>query len=509
MNFHPTTRLQVRILLLTIFVVSICAITYELLIGALTSYLSGDSVTQFSVTIGLFLSSMGLGSWLSRFVKKRLLAFFIDMELTLALLGGMSLILLNSAYHFTKVYTLLFVLLTTAIGILIGLEIPVITRIIRRYGSIRTVLSNVLAFDYMGGLAGSLLFPFLLLPYFGLIRTSFMTGLLNLAVVVATMIVFRKQLLRPLRMGLVVLCGILLIAALIFALPISSFLERELYQGHLLYSKQSAFQKIVITGWKQDIRLYLDGSLQFSSVDERRYHEALVHGAAAHLPRLENALVLGGGDGLAVRELLRYPGVRRIVLVDIDPVITDLARRHPLLLRINGGSLADPRVEVINGDAFKYLEKNGGILFDLIIADFPDPHNATLSKLYSREFYRMAGQRLSRGGALVTQSSSPFFSREAFWIINHTLTRVFPFVRPYHVYVPSFGDWGFNLATRLRLQPNPDRLPPGLTFLDGPTLRSAFVFPRDTRRPATTPPVNTLNDPLLAAAYAKGWKFFQ
>jgi len=405
---------EVRFLLISIFLIAVCAITYELLIGALSSYLLGNSVTQFSITIGLFLTFMGVGSWTSRYIKKRLLSAFLNIEMLLGILGGFSLAILYFAYTYTEIYSLVFVLLTAAIGILIGLEIPLITRIIKNYDSIRVTLSNVLSVDYLGGLVASLIFPFILLPYFGLIKTAFLTGIINVAVVIIAQAVFRKKAYSLRRMAVSVLAVIILAAGFIFALRLSILFEKELYRDTIVYARQTPFQKIVITRRRDDLRLYLDGNLQFSTIDEFRYHESLVHPAVLSAAHVENVLVLGGGDGMAIRELLRYPGIKRIVLVDIDKAITDLGLKYKPLAVLNKYALKNKKVQVINTDAFKYLEKRGSLLFDIIIADFPDPNNHTLCKLYSREFFTLVKKRLSRGGAVCDPVFIPLFRKAGF-----------------------------------------------------------------------------------------------
>ena len=192
---------EIRALLFSILLTSVCAITYELLIGALSSYLTGNSVIQYSLTIGIFLSAMGLGSWLSRYVQGNLLAAFADVELGLGLLGGLSLIILYSVYLLGDLYMPVFILLSGSMGTLIGFEIPLVTRIMRGYGPLSSSLSTVLTFDYIGGLAASLLFPFVLLPLFGIMRTSFITGIINIGVVIVLLAVFRERIARPLRIG--------------------------------------------------------------------------------------------------------------------------------------------------------------------------------------------------------------------------------------------------------------------------------------------------------------------
>ncbi|HOG64035.1 MAG TPA: polyamine aminopropyltransferase [Spirochaetota bacterium] len=496
---------EVRALLFSILLTSVCAITYELLIGAVSSYLTGNSVVQYSLTIGIFLSAMGLGSWLSRWLTGDLVAIFADVELGLGLLGGLSLIILYSVYLLGDLYMPVFILLSASMGTLIGFEIPLVTRIMRSYGPLSSSLSTVLTFDYVGGLAASLLFPFILLPVFGMIRTAFVTGIFNILVVLVLLNVFRERIARPLRIG-ATLGGLLALCSVFFASdPLAAWYEQQLYQDTVMHSEQSQFQKIVLTGWRDDTRLWLDGSLQFSTVDEYRYHESLVQPAMTALPGIERALVMGGGDGMAVREILKRPEVKEIHLVDLDPAITRLAQTHPALVAANSNALADPRVRIFNKDAFKFLEETGTGLYDLIVADFPDPHNEVLSKLYSREIYRLVRHRLARAGVFVTQAASPFFAREVFWMIHATLSEVFPHTVPYHENVPSFGDWGFVMASAIRWQPDWTRLPARLRHITPAVFSNALGFAPDSTRPKNRI-INTLNTPRIYQAYQRGWK---
>ena len=167
-------------------------------------------------------------------------------------------------------------------------------------------------------------------------------------------------------------------------------IDDGLYQDTVIGRFQSRFQRVVLTRRADDLRLYLDGNLQFSSVDEYRYHEALVHPAMASVRRPERILLLGAGDGLALREILRWPSVRSVTLVELDPLILDIARRHPRLLALNQGSLTDPRVTVLTGDAFAYTRRLDDS-FDVVIADFPDPDQAAVARLYSVGFQHLRG----------------------------------------------------------------------------------------------------------------------
>jgi len=213
-------------------------------------------------------------------------------------------------------------------------------------------------------------------------------------------------------------------------------------------------------------------------------------------------LVLGGGDGLAVREILKYPAVESVTLVDLDPEMTRLFATHPLLTKLNDGSLTSPKVHVINADAFVWLDQNTDV-FDFAVVDFPDPNNYGVGKLYTSAFYRALERHVSRGGMFVVQSTSPLFARQSFWSIVETLKRAGLKTYPYHVYVPSFGEWGFTLASSAdtpRYAP-PASLPERLRFLAPADLAQIFTFPRDMQPVAVEP--NRLNDQVLVRYYER------
>jgi spermidine synthase len=454
------------------------------------------------------MSAMGAGTYLSRLVHSRLLAWFMGVELTIALLGGLSVPLLLVAYGLEASYTAVMVLVVVGIGILIGMEIPLLTRILAGSYSLRANLSNVLSLDYLGALVGTFLFPFALLPFLGPVKSSMVTGMLNLAVGWMALRWLGDEFDARERRFFgrwIAIAGVVLLGTLLLSGRLVQGWESTLYDDRVILAKETPYQSIILTRRADDLRLFLNGHLQFSSVDERRYHESLVHIGAGLAPRLERVLVLGGGDGLAARELLAYPGVKSILLVDLDPVVTELSRSHALLRKINAGSLDDPRVEVHNVDAFEFLE-NGSALFDLIIADLPDPNSTALARLYSREFYTMARRRLSRAGIFVTQATSPYFARDAFWCIVQTIEGAgFASVSPYHAYVPSMGDWGFILASdQPALDPLESTLRADATFLDEATKRSAFVFPLDSARRAVKE--SSIESPVVLRYYMEGWR---
>jgi spermidine synthase len=495
-----------RIVLFSVFFLSQCGIIYELVLGSLATYLLGNPVQQYSITIGFFLSSMGLGSFLSRYLSKNLLKNFIAIEVMLGFAGGISVLVLSYLFSFSASYYLLHVFFLIIIGTLVGLEIPLVTRILKRYGALKDILSNVLTLDFLGGLAGSLLFPLLLFPLLGRVLTSIIIGGINIAVALVIIIKIDYEKKRTTDMVTPVMIILLLAALAGFSGQINNVLQKRLYYDDIVFSRRSHYQEIVLTRNDDDFRLYLDGSLQFSSVDEYRYHEMLVFPPLLLSPGTDKrVLVLGGGDGIAVRELLKYPGTR-ITLVELDPAMLDLARHDSSLRRVNGDSLNNPRVHVIVGDAYAYLRK-GVKKFDLIIADFPDPHDETISKLYTVEFFRLAREALGKGGIFVTQATSPFFAREAFWCINNTMKKGFRFVVPYHVYVPSFGDWGFNMAFDDPCDISMIRQSyPGLRYYSRTSFEQARHFPSDSA-PVDTE-VNSFNRPVLYTYYLKGWKYY-
>ncbi len=492
-------------LLFSVFVIAACAIVYELMIATISSYLLGDSIYQFSVTIGLFLTSMGVGSYLSRRLHRNLLLTFIAIELLVGAVGGTSALLLYFTYgSLRSVYGPIMYGVIAAIGILVGLEIPILTRLLSEKYTLRVNIANVLSFDYLGGLLGSLAFPLLLLPYLGLIRTALVVGLLNVGVAGMVLGTAWRQLpQRRYAAALLLAVAGLLGTGLGHSDALWEQLEQQLYRDPVVYSAQSPYQHITITRWRDDLRLFLDGNLQFSSLDEYRYHESLVHPAMAAARDRSEVLVLGGGDGLAVRELLKYPDVKRVTVVDLDGQITKLFQTQPDLTKLNQGSLSDPRVRIVNADAFKFLEDDAGF-YGVILADLPDPRNENIQKLYTVEFYRLAARRLAVGGVFVTQATSPYFASQAYWCIYASMQEVWPQVAPYHANVPAFGDWGFVMASQARL--NPDDLKPSVPtrFLDGPTLRALFVFPADMPRQQLRP--NGLIQPVLPGYYREGWR---
>ncbi len=508
-NKSILTKKDASILLFCVFVVGYCTIVYELLIGSISSYFIGDSIKQFSITIGLTMTSMGIGTLISRFFKKNLIYWFILIELLIAIVGGLSVPILYFVYSIQFFYYPIMCILIIIIGTLIGLEIPLLTRIMEEYFQLRENISNVLSLDYLGAFLASLAFPFILLPLLGIFNTSLSTGLLNLLIGILTFVWFKNKLtLKRKRMlkAQSILILILLIGCILFSKEISMYLENSMYDDRVVFSKQTPYQKLIITKNKEDVRLFIDGNVQFSTIDEYRYHEPLIHIPMNLVNHRENVLILGGGDGLAAREILKYSDVKNITVVDLDKEMTDLAVKNKVMAELNEGSFTNPKVKILNEDAFKFLE-NAREYFDVIIIDLPDPNNSALARLYSKEFYKVVKQKLARDGVVVTQASSPFFSPEAFWCINETMKEAgFKYTKPYHSYVPSFGDWGFVLAANKKINEEDIEINVPVKYIDKGIIKDFFYIPKDVRRENIKS--STLNDPQVLHYYLNGWRYW-
>jgi spermidine synthase len=496
-------------LLASVFVVAACGLLYELAAGALASYLLGDSVLQFSTIIGSYLFAMGVGSWLSRFVERQLIAQFVRIELLVGLVGGLMPALLFVAHnllHGALAFRGLLYALVLAIGVLVGLEIPLVMRILKRHFSeryaLKDLVSQVLTFDYLGALAVALAFPLLLVPQLGLIRTGIVFGLLNAAVAGWALWLFRPELRR---WGAHAIACVAVIATLGVAAAgadrLTTWAEVRFYGDRIAYAVTSPYQRIVVTDSGDGLRLFLNGNLQFHSHDEYRYHEALVHPAMAAHGAARRVLVLGGGDGMAVREVLKYRGVEQVTLVEIDARMTTLFSREPRLRELNGDALASPKLRIVNADAFTWLETHDE-MFDVIIVDFPDPTNFSLGKLYTTTFYRLVDHHLAGSGFAVVQTTSPLLARRSFWTVVATIEAVGLGATPYHAHVPSFGEWGFVIASH-RPWRTPPNLPGGLRFLTLEGLAPLLQFPPDMARVPMVP--NRLADQVLVRTFEEEW----
>ncbi|GAA2991307.1 polyamine aminopropyltransferase [Streptomyces fulvorobeus] len=504
------------LLLLSVFICAACGLVYELALTALGSYLIGNSVMQTSVVISVMVFAMGIGSLAAKPLQRRAVGAFALVETLLALVGGLSVLVLYVSFAWLRVYMPSMVVVTFAIGLLIGAEIPLLMTLLQRIRrqEAGSAVADMFAVDYVGALVGGLCFPLLLLPSFGQLRGALVVGAVNaVAGVVVVLWIFRRETRRIVRITLLAsMAAVLAVLGTVYVLAddIEVTARQQLYRDPIVHAETTPYQDVVVTrstGFtgEPDTRLFLNGDLQFSSVDEYRYHEALVHPALSG--KRTSVLILGGGDALALREVLRYDDVEGVTLVDLDPAVTRLARTFAPLLELNGQALSDPRVTVVNADAFTWL-RDARQRYDAVVIDFPDPDTAALAKLYSVEFYHLLGRVLTPESQVVVQGGSPFFAPKTYWSIATTIGRAGYRTTAYQVDVPSFGNWGYILATPGADGPRPplrlaENTPP-LRFLDDAVIGAATVFPLD-RRPQNVR-ASTLMDPAVLEYTRHEWQ---
>lgn len=497
-------------------IVSICGIIFEVLFGALGSYILGDGVKQYTLTISLFLTGMGIGASLSERVMKHLIITFVWIEFGVAVIGGFSSFTMFGITAFSPAGTEAFYLyfITLLVGGLTGVELPILIRKANEIGvTLNKSTARVLFSDYAGGLIGGLLFVFLLRPQFGMVKTAFLVGCINLTVALIVLWLFRREIRHfGLHAAIGLIIGVSLIIGLFFGEAMAFSFEQKLYKDPIIHMEETSYQKITLTQDEEDVRLFLNGSLQFSSTDEYRYHEVLVHPTMAFAENHENILILGGGDGIAAKEILKYEDVKNITLVDLDPAVVELANTNKHLLELNEGSLKNDKVHVENGDAFQFLE-NTNEWFDVIIVDLPDPNNEGLNKLYTKEFYSLLRNHLLPGGAAMIQATSPVFATEVYWTISETIASTGLFTENLHVDVPSFGDWGFVMASRDALNLSKIDIDVPTEFLTEDIISGLTTFGKDADKQITDKngnavelKPNTLIDPHLIQIYEKAWK---
>ncbi|WP_119295815.1 polyamine aminopropyltransferase [Streptomyces sp. YIM 130001] len=459
------------LVLLGVFVCAACGLVYELELVALASYLIGDSVTQASIVLSLMVFAMGVGSLLAKRLRPYAAVGFGAIEVALALVGGCSALALYAGFVWGGHTRVLLIAFSLAVGVLIGAEVPLLMTLIQRIRrqDAGGAVADLFAADYVGGLVGGLAFPFLMLPLFGQLTGALVTGAVNVVAGSGLVLgLFGRDLTARSR-RLLLAASLLVLALLASAAVLVGDFERSarkaLYGDEVRIAMQSDVQEIVLTGSVgSPLNLYLDGRLRVSGAGEFRYHEALVH-PAMNGPHAR-VLVLGGGDGLAVREVLRHPGVRRVDVVELDRKVVELAREDPELTDLNEDSLHDPRVRVAHGDAFDWLRSARGA-YDVVVSDLPDPGITASSKLYSQEFFGLAARLLADGGRLAVHAGPTGDGwQRSFWTVDAGVreaglrtTAYCAFGRP-----PGFGggpdrssasvrtprDWGFLLAGRSR-----------------------------------------------------------
>lgn len=495
---------------LAVFIAGLCSLIYELLISTTASYFLGDSIKQFSLTIGIYMAAMGLGSYLTRFLPDDLLGWFVKVEVLLGIIGGLSVPVLYYSFDQLTVDSYQFITLgiTFLIGMLTGFEIPLLVRILKTYYPLKSNLAYVLSLDYVGALFATLLFPFLLLPFVGTFKTSIIFGAVNVLLGLGIYRFFtqrlqiaKKRWMEPTM--IVCLIGFGLIG--FFSNNLLGHWEDNFYTARIIYSKETPYQKLVLTKNKSDLRLYINRIIQFSSLDEYRYHESLALVPLEAAPFKKSVLILGGGEGLLAREVLKHPEVENITIVDLDPEVFRLGRENSHLKAVNQNALANPKVTLVAEDALAYLRTTSSI-YDLIIADLPDPSNEAVARLYSTAFFKLAQNKLSRYGIFATQATGPFHTRRAYWCIYESLLASgFNEVHPYHTYVPSFGDWGFLLAANHTITPQEFSTTLPLKYLTEENVKRMFYFEPDITNPGNLE-INRLDHPVLLQYFLEDWE---
>ena len=499
------------LLLAAVAACAACGIIYELALLTLSASLDGGGIVATSLIVAGYIAALGVGALLIKPLLAHAAITFIAVEALLGIVGGLSAAALYVVFAFVDGSTWVLALSTALIGGLVGAEVPLLMTLLqsgRNTGAADAgrTLANLNAADYLGALLGGLVWPFLLLPQLGMIRGAAATGMINLAAAAVVAIFLLRQAVSA-RQLVLALCALaaavgLLATLLLRSADIETTSRQRLYADPIIAYRHTAYQEIVVTRRGDDTRLYLNGGLQFSTRDEYRYTESLVYpalGDGAH-----SVLVLGGGDGLAARELLRQPGISKIVQVELDPAVIDIARTT---LRVaNGGSLDNPRVAVLTEDAMNWLRGPNVDRFDAVIVDLPDPDTPVLGRLYSTEFYALVGRALAPGGLMVVQAGSPFSTPTAYWRTVSTIRAAGYAVTPYHVHVPTFGDWGFALAQRAEAAPAP-KVPsnaPPLRYLNQQVLDAAGVFSGDIGPRPVEP--STLENPRIVEDVRHGYE---
>nr|WP_321450375.1 polyamine aminopropyltransferase [uncultured Carboxylicivirga sp.] len=507
------------ILMAAIFATGFSGIIAEYLLSTLATYFLGDSILQWTMIVSTMMFSMGLGSRISKSFKVNLTEKFLILEFALSLVVSFAPMIVYTTSAFTNSLAIVIYAFSILIGTLIGMEIPLVMRINNEYESLRVNISNVLEKDYYGSLIGGIFFVLVGLPFLGLTYLPFFLGTVNFGVAVVVYFMLNILIDKKYKTYLntsIALVTVTIIAGVIFSDPIIKYGEQIKYKDKVVYSEQSQYQKIVITQWQDNYWLYLNSNEQLCTMDEMMYHEPLVHPVMSLHPHPQNVLILGGGDGCAAREVLKYPSVKSIRLIDLDPAMTKLGQEHPILTNLNKGALNDPKVEIINSDGYHYLTQNKDF-YDVIIIDLPDPRTVELGRLYSMEFYSVCYRHLRPEGLIITQAGSPYFATKAFKCIIETMREAGFKTIPLHNQVLSLGEWGWSLGMKTQREVNLKKAIQSLHFHnietqwlnnDAMQLITSFgkdIFPGQN----DSVKVNRIHDPVLYKYYLKGnWDLY-
>lgn len=534
-----------------------CGLIYEYLMSHYAGRVLGAIETVIFGMIGIMIVAMGIGAFLARYIRCPFTGF-AWLEVLIAFLGSLSVLIIATIISFS--YTFPFVIAknfglppdlipsggiielmrilanTTPyiigfiIGVLVGMEIPLVARAreILHQQHLQHNAGAIYGVDYIGAGIGAVIwvgFMLALQPAFAAV----LTASANLAIGFLFYALFRQRIRHatPLLLVHFAVASILVCVGL-YGQKWEMHLEDLLYQDKVIYRKNTPHQHLVLTERIMNpeqpsiLSFYINGRLQFSSYDEQIYHSMLVYPAMAASARHENILIIGGGDGLAIREVLRWQP-KNVTLLDIDisvvklfsePVVFDGHVINKRLLKMNDYAFSDPRVQVHLGDAFltvnELLASNQS--FDTIIVDLPDPGHPDLSKLYSARFYGKLLTLLSGDGSLVVQSTSPYHAKKAFLSIGKTVKHAgFKHVEQYHHNIPSFGEWGWTIATKqgvsatARIKRLPE-LTVDDTWISREKILAAFVFSKNFFAEIDSIAINRLGTQSVYQYHHQGWE---
>lgn len=516
-GFFYKVKIRSKILKLSLFATGLSGIVAEYILSTLATYFLGNSVVQWTMIVSIMLFSMGMGSRISKYFEKDLITKFILIEFTLSILVALVSVFTYSIAGFSLYTGIVIYSLSIVIGILIGMEIPLVVRLNNEFEILKINISSVLEKDYYGSLAGGIFFAFFGLPILGLTYTPFVLGFINFSVALALLAMLWKILSKSTknRLSLSALTVFLLwTAGILLAKPIVDLGEEIRYKDRIIYANQTRYQKIVLTKYQGDYWLYINGNQQLSTVDEEMYHEPLVLPVMSLHPYPAEILILGGGDGCAAREVLKYESVKKITLVDLDPVMTALAVDHPVLSELNRHALENEKVDIVNEDAYTWLENTTGY-FDIIIIDLPDPKTIELGRLYSFEFYKLCERHLRPNGYIITQAGSPYYAASAFRCIKKSMEAAGFNCIPLHNQVITLGEWGWIIGSKESGEKELKEQLQELTFND---IRTRWVnqeamklmtsFGKDIFEPGEVE-INTIHHPVLFKYYMHGdWDLY-
>jgi spermidine synthase len=487
------------VVLLAVLVCAACGLVYELALAALGGTLGGDPVVETSIVLSVMVFAMGLGALAAKPLARRAAAAFIAVEILLAAAGGMCATVLYAAFAWYDVYRWPMIAVAAVLGLLIGAEIPLLMTLVQRIRpqEAGSAVADLFAADYVGALIGGLLFPFLLLPHLGQLRTVVLAGAINaVAGALVVLWLFRADLSGRERLGLyAAVAGVLaLLAGTWLCTPAFERAARAaLYDGDVVFARDD----VVVAHTGVGTELYVDGERRVSTTAGNEAAQALVHPAMAG--RHEHVLVLGGGDGLALREVLRYPAVRDVIVVIARDAETAPARTDPALRALAGDAFADPRVRVVVADAFAWA-RAARDRFDVVVADLAAPSTGSAARLYTQEFYGLVRTVLRPAGRFVVHAPAPDAHRRAYWCVDAGLRAAGLGTVPYRVTAAGPVGQGYVLAavtapTELRAADDaPD--PAVVPFLTPERLGRATWFPPSTAR-LDVPPA-TLTRPRIA-----------